>query len=147
MTAPPVGIERLVADPGPNRVEVYVTNEFKEVGVGIDQNGFITALEEVADSLLSLIDVSGVSEAEVLDDSGQRDVTDLDGDVDVIGHEAEGMDAVPESFSPIFEECVAVAPVGMTEEDILTTVAAENDMIDSAGIMDTGFASHGESLR
>lgn len=56
------------------------------------------------------------------------------------------MDAAVELFSDALEDQVQTVPVVISEENRLAGVAAKDDMIDSAGIMDAGFAWHGAML-
>jgi len=61
----------------------------------------------------------------------------------VVGHEAKGVDTVAEPAGPFLNQQIEPVTVGVGEENGLTAVATENDVIKSAGDMDAWFACHG----
>jgi hypothetical protein len=67
---------------------------------------------------------------------GKRDVADLQGQVDMIGHEAESVNAVAESAGSFLEQKVETVTVVVGKEDGLAGVTPKNDMVESAGKMD-----------
>jgi len=76
-----------------------VADQFEEIAVDIDQKCFITSLEQMAHALFTAAYKTGISEAQVLHDAGKGDVADLNGKMDMIGHETEGMYTVPISLN------------------------------------------------
>jgi hypothetical protein len=68
MAAPRPGIH-CCGRPGANRVEVDVTNQLQQIGVGIDEECLVPALKDVAGAALSEIDPLGVSEGDVPHDA------------------------------------------------------------------------------
>lgn len=141
MTRPSV-IERIFVDTGSYWIEVNVSNQLKEVSISVQKNGLVAALKQVADSFFAVVDVAGVTKAEILDDFCQWDFADLDGKVDVVGHQAEGVEAMPKTVHSFPEQMIEAGTISNAEKNILPTVATENDVIDCTGIMNTRFASH-----
>ena len=47
---------------------------------------------------LAGINIPCVAECDILHDLGEGDVTNLDNQMNMVGHQAEGMDTMPESF-------------------------------------------------
>lgn len=64
----------------------------------------------------------------------------------MIGHAAEGMDPTVEALHPFLKKEVKSVAVGIIEKDRISGIAAKDDVIESTGIMKTGFARHVESL-
>jgi hypothetical protein len=48
--------------------------------------------------------------------------------VDIIAHQAEGVDMMPEPLDPLLQQEIEASPVSVIEEDGLTRVAAQGDM-------------------
>ena len=92
------------------------------------------------------VDPLGVTERDILHDAGKWDIFHLDNQMDMVGHEAERVYAMAESLNPFLQEKVKAVPVLITEKDVLFAIATENDMVNSAGIMDAGFASHAGTI-
>jgi len=89
---------------------------------------------------------AGIPEREVLHDSGKLDVGHLNGQMDVIRHQAESMDAVSVTLSPFLQKEEEAAAVFVVCEDILFAVSSENDMIQRAGIMKPRFPCHAQRI-
>jgi hypothetical protein len=64
----------------------------------------------------------------------------------MIGHEAEGVDAVTEPAGSFLEEEIKTVPVIISEENGLTAVTPKDDVVKSTGEMDAWFASHVEII-
>jgi hypothetical protein len=62
--------------------------------------------------------------------------------MDMVGHEAEGVNAVTEPAGSFLEEEVETVTVVISVENGLTVVTPENDVVESAGEMDAWFACH-----
>jgi hypothetical protein len=52
------------------------------------------------------------------------------------------MDSAAELLDGVLEDQVEAIPVAIVEEDRVAGVAAEDDVVDGAGIMDAGFTGH-----
>ena len=124
-----------------------VAHQFEQITVRIDQQGFVSPLEKMAGFFVSAIKVLRIAKAEVLHDPGQGYFADLDGEVQMVGHQAECMDAMAEPHGALLQQKVEPAAIRRIGEDNLPVIAAENDMIEGAGEMDSGFSGHGEILK
>jgi hypothetical protein len=62
--------------------------------------------------------------------------------VDVVGHEAKAVDAATETLHSILKKQVESVPVPFIEENRISGIAAKDNMVDSAGIMNAGFTRH-----
>lgn len=60
----------------------------------------------------------------------------------MIGHETEGVNAVAKPTNPFLEKEVETVTVIFSEENGLTAVTPENDVVKSTGEMDAWFACH-----
>ena len=64
----------------------------------------------------------------------------------VIGHQTKGVDPVPEAVYPIGQQRIEEVPVAGSQEHILACVAAQNDVVQTAGDVQPWFAGHGLML-
>ena len=64
----------------------------------------------------------------------------------VIAHQSEGMHPAAEATHPFGEQLVEELPIPRSEEHILPGVAAQDDVIKTAGDVQTGFAGHASNL-
>jgi hypothetical protein len=62
--------------------------------------------------------------------------------MDVVSHQAEGMNPTTELFDCILKDEIETKPVAITKENPIAGISSEDDVIDSAGIVDAGFTSH-----
>ena len=63
------------------------------------------------------------------------------GQVDMIAHEAAGVDTMEEPFDPFLQKEIEPSPVSIIKEDELPGVAAEDDVIHRSGIVNSRFPS------
>lgn len=123
-----------------------IAHQFKEVGVGIDENGLIPTMEKMANASVSSVDPGCVPERQVLHHTGEGDVSHLDEKVDMVRHKAKRVNAVVEPLGSLLEKEVKAVPVGIVEEHVVAGIPAENDMVDGTWIMDTWFTWHDQIL-
>ena len=60
----------------------------------------------------------------------------------MIGHQAEGMHAVAEALDTLGHEFIEIAPISRRKENILARIAAQDDVIETAGDVKARFAGH-----
>lgn len=131
---------------GAHRIQVEVRDQFKKIRIGIDQDSLVAPLEKMAGSFHPPIDPGGIAEGDVVHDAGKRDFSGLDGEMDVVCHEAEGVNVIAVFFSSFLQEQVKAASVAIFEEHFLSGVPSQNDVIEGAGIVYALFAGHGGSI-
>ncbi|MNC84619.1 hypothetical protein D3C83_01770 [compost metagenome] len=138
-----VGVSRGLPDhPSAHRVEVDVANQGEPVGISIDEVSLEAAFEQVTNPLEPCVEVAGVAEGKVLHADGQRAIASLKGEVQMIGHQAEGVDPVAVTLDPFSEEFVEALPVFLLEENVLARIAAQDNVIEATGHVEARFASH-----
>lgn len=120
-----------------------VADQFQQVAVGIEQKRLVPPLEEMSGAFVFTIDKLGVAKPDILHDPGEGNVSDLKGEMNVRGHEAIGMDARPEALDAFLEQQEKSRTVTRIEEDVLATITAKDDVVNSAGIMKSRFTWHG----
>jgi hypothetical protein len=86
----------------------------------------------------------GIPEGKVLHDAGEGNVACLDHQMNMVSHEAEGVDAMAETLDTFLQKKKEAGAVFFGEKDILSGIASQNDMVEGAEIMESGFACHGE---
>lgn len=77
---------------GSDRIKVDVGGEFFQVLVGLDQDRLVPPLEQVARFSVPPIEPLSISQSYALHDSGKRGLCNLNLQMDVVCHEAEGVD-------------------------------------------------------
>lgn len=127
---------------GAHRVEMNVANQGEAVTISIDEKGLEAALEEVACLLSPRIDMARIAEGEVLHAGGEGLLARLESEVQMIGHQAKGMNLVAEATHAFFDQFIEPCAVFSAEEDVLTGVTAQDDVVEAAGHVQARFASH-----
>jgi hypothetical protein len=95
-------------------------------------------------SVVPPVDPLGITEGKVLHDAGERDVAYLDCQMNMVHHEAIGMDSMAETLDSFLKKEIEAGAVFVGKKDILPGIAPQDDMIEGAGKMEAGFACHGE---
>lgn len=126
-----------------DRVQMQVAHQRQAITILIDKERVEAPLKHVPDLSAPGIEIAGVSKRKVLHAGGQLNVTDLQNEVQVIGHQAEGMNPVAEADNAFRKQVVEILSVVTGEEHILPSIAAQNDVVQTTGNMQSGFASHG----
>ena len=83
----------------------------------------------------STVYVTGIAETNILDYAGQGDITNLDSQMDVIRHQAIGMDSMLVSLNAFLKEKKQFASILLVKKYVLTSVASQDDMVTSAWVM------------
>jgi len=141
MSAPGIFLGHL-HNAGSNGVEMDIAGQLHKVGIRIDQHSLEPALEKMTAAAAPPVDPAGVPESDVLHDAGQMNFSNLDRQVDVGGHEAEGMDAMPVTCSSFLQKQIEAITVGIFKEDVLAAVAAQHHVVHSSRIVDSWFSCH-----
>jgi len=127
---------------GSDRIQMDVAYEFQEVTVGVNQDRLIAPLEQVPAATLVSVHPPRVSKREILDDGGQSDPADLDDQVHMVRHPAVAVHAIPETADPFGNEVFHLPVIPLPEEDGLTAIAAQDDVVYPPGNVDTRFPCH-----
>jgi hypothetical protein len=141
MAAPEVGVDP-VHCLCPKRVPVDVFDQAEKIGIPIAQNRLISPLEEVAYGLVSPVEVHSVRLAHPLHELGKRDVLSLNEQMNMIAHENVGIDADAHAVLVDGQGEEIFLEVGNILENALPLVAADDDMVKSAGEFYAGFSWH-----
>lgn len=119
-----------------------IADKFQEIAVGINEERFIPALKQMTHLLPPTVHIAGITKTYILDNAGQRHLTDLYCQMHMVRHQTVGMEAMLVSFYAFLEEKKEPASILLIKEYIMPCVAAKDDMVTSARIMETGFSSH-----
>jgi len=141
MAAP--GIAPGVADhSGPNRIEMEITYQRQPISVVIHQKGLEAPLEHMPDPVESGVQMAGVAEGKILHAGRQARFPGLKRQMQVIGHQAEGVNSVTETLHAFGEQIIEVPSICVSQEHVLARIAAQDDVVQTTGGMKSGFASH-----
>lgn len=132
MAAPAIGL-RVVDDAGPHRVQVNVADQLFQVAVPLHQDGSVASLEQMSRSPVLPIDEPGVAAGKDLHEDGEGLCAGLNRHVHVIGHPAIGVQAMLITGQAVSQESLPFAAVFIVEEDGLAAVAAQDNVIEPAG--------------
>jgi len=70
-----------------------IANQSQQVLILIADNGFVPSLEQIADFAMAAVEVLRVRLLQFLHEFGQRTAAGLKKQVDVVGHQAIGIDS------------------------------------------------------
>jgi hypothetical protein len=110
--------------------------------LGLDEDGFVTPTENVAEEFVAMVEANGVGAQEPAHALHEIGVWRLDDSVKVVGHEAIGMDLKAGFFAGFGKGLEEIVTVHILEENILATIASAHDVIDRAGKLHSIFAWH-----
>ena len=100
----------------------------------------------MACSFLSAVQVSGITQTDILHDPGQRHLTDLDCQMYVVGHQAKSVNTMSVFFHAFLEKKIKARPVGLGEKNVLSAVSPQDNVVNCAGIVNAWFSSHAFSV-
>lgn len=83
-----------------------------------------------------------VAETHVLNNLRERCVGDLDSQMDMAVHQAEPVNTVSEPGDPLLQEIEEVKSVAVFQEDRLTVVAPQHDMVQATMEMNAWWPCH-----
>lgn len=104
MAAPEV-LVRSRSCTGTHRVEMYVPDEFRQIGVPVAEKRFIPPLKQVADLVIFSVEVLGVGEVDHLHDAGDRFLRCLDEQMHMVSHQDV---CIEDKSAPVFVSADAV---------------------------------------
>jgi len=73
---------------------VDVLKQGQEVFVPVEEDGFVSALKQMADGAVSAVKAQGVALIDALEDLGKRCFACFDQEMDVVTHEDIGIEAI-----------------------------------------------------
>jgi len=124
------------------RVVVDVAKERYQVCIRIDQDRVITPLEEMTGGLKPRLDSPSVLAGDEQHDFAERRVVDLDQHVDVIGHVAVRMNVRTAHVDHLAEDGRQQPTIGNAEENVLSMITAQRDVIHRAWCVNTRRSRH-----
>ena len=115
------------------RVQDGVTGQLKQVAVLFDQNGFEASLKYVADALMAAVESLGIHAVQLAHAFREVGIRGFDNQMIVVGHLAIGVTNPVEPFADFPERFKPSQTIFIGKENILASVAARSNVIDSAG--------------
>lgn len=145
--AGPRVVGRIGAHARANRVELDIAVAAQQVGVAIDEGGFVAAFPERARAAVAIVDVANVTPPQRLHEAGDL-ATALRGhqQVHVVGHQYIGVNLAAVAQRDFPEVLQIAMPIGIGEEAGLAIVAALDNVLGNAGEVDARPACHGRLL-
>ena len=119
-----------------------VAHQGLECRLGRYQGRPVTALEEMTAAAILSVKPASVSKQEVVGDMRQRFVGDFDGHMDVVGHPAIGVVAMPEALDAVAQEPLEGPSITLGQEDRLAVVTASDEVIEGSTVVLSRFPSH-----
>jgi len=120
-----------------------VAHQGQPVSILVDQESLEASLKYMACPPKPRIEKTCVAKRQVLHSPRQFKITNLQKKVEVIGHQAEGVDPVAETYDTFGEQSVEEMPVARGEEHILLGVSTQDYVVQTTRDVQSGFASHG----
>ena len=108
---------------GTHRIQMNISNQLQQIAIPIHQEGLVSSLKQMTHPFVATVDPARVPEAYVLHPSGQRNMTRLDGQMDVIAHTTEPMHPITKPPDAFLQQAIQVSIIVVFKEDVLSTVA------------------------
>ena len=124
------------------RVQVDIPDQRKKIGIGIDQDGVIPALEQVTGRLEALLEPTRVATCNPQDEFSKRRVRDLCQQVNVIGHPAVRVHAYAKVANRRGNDFVEELAVFRRAKDILPVITPEGHMVEPARLVQAKWPGH-----
>lgn len=132
---------------GADGIEVDVVAELAEGGAGLDEEGFVAALEEVTALITEAIETIGEGGLKPLHAGNKVAFGGFEREVEMVAHEDVGMEA-PAGFAAGFPEAGREGGAGGGGgEDISAVITAIDDVVNGAGVFEAKFAGHSAKKR
>lgn len=129
-----------------HRVQVNVSDDFKQVGIGIQQQRLVAPLEDVPGTSLGKVYPFCISQGKILHDSGKWYVAYLHDEMGVVCHETKTMYAVSEPLHCLLKDLEEPKTVAVIEKDRSTGVATKDNVVHCAGKIDAWFTWHAKRI-
>lgn len=140
--AGPFPVVREFHHAGSDRVQDNVAADFKEMRVLLDDDGLISALEEVSRSSMPVIEKLGIDAVHLAHAESEVTVRRLDEKMVVVVHEAVGMAKPAVPLIDMLKRPKKVLTVLIVLEHGFLFVATRGHMINSTGILYTKWTGH-----
>jgi hypothetical protein len=131
---------------GPQRVQVNMAGQFKQVGILLGEDGFLAVVKEVPDPPVPAVERPGIPAEQPLQDSGDGGGAGSQQEVEVVGDQRPG---VTEGLGLFDDGCKAadeVVAVGVVRKDLPPLDAAADYVVQRTGGVYAGFARRNGSV-
>jgi hypothetical protein len=148
MTQAAPGIRRQVLfraqQSGSRWIQVHVIASGFEVPctTTIDNQGLVTATEEVAKKLVPAIETAGVSSQQPFHTNGQIGLGCFDDQVKMVGHQAPGMEPPSGFLTGLAQSSEKEIVVNIILENRFPSIPTVHDVVESPGVLHTQFPGH-----
>ena len=116
---------------------MYGAGELKKIAVAIDEDSFVSSLEQVTAPVSLRIEIGSVRAADEMHDGTEVCVGRLPQQMIVIPHEDIGMEDKAIPFPDLFQILLELSIVLVAEEDLLPFVSPAGNMIEGVFILNT----------
>jgi hypothetical protein len=106
-----------------------VAGQFSQISVRIHEHCLATPLKKMTRSIVTPVGPPGVTKTQILQNSRKRDLSHLDRQVYVGGHETESVDTMAKSFNPFLDKKAEASPILIIKENTLPVIAAQDDVV------------------
>jgi hypothetical protein len=121
---------------------VNITDKFEQITLLLAKNRFIAVLEKVAAPLMSPVKADCVPGEYFPHQITQRSVPGTDQEMKVVGEKGPGQALTTGLEQSLFEPAKKIVAVPFAEKNLLTIMAADDNVVDSAGEVDSLMSGH-----
>ena len=126
----------------PHGIEVNVAGEDPEIGLVLDQFRPIASLEEMPAEPMTASPPVGIGREQQLHTPGEVGSGRFEHQVEMIGHQHEGVEDPPRTMNCLLQPAEQPLPVRVVANNVLPGVAAGHDVVNRISILDTKAARH-----
>src|SRR6185503_19715689 len=116
--------------PCPHRIQMDVPDEFAEIAIGLTEDRFVAPLKHVADLFVLAIVILAVAGQHSLHDSAKGIVLHLDQEMDVIRHQAVGVEIEWQLGFLVLKDAGESEVVIVRAKDLAAIIATRDDVIE-----------------
>jgi hypothetical protein len=121
---------------------MYVAQQFFQIFVFLDKNCPIPPFEQMARSEDFPIEKPRVATGDESHESGEGLYIDLDRHMYMVGHPAIGMEAMPVANECLLNYVFPLIAIFAIDKNGLSTIASQNDMVETARQVEPWSARH-----
>ena len=114
-------------------IENDIARQFEEVTVTLNQNRFITPLEDMPDPPVNAVEALRIHAVELAHAASEIGFGRFDQEMIVIGHLTPGVADPVEALADLAEDFKPADSIGVGQIDTFAPIATRGDVVDTAG--------------
>jgi hypothetical protein len=124
---------------------VNIADKLEQVGLRINEYRLESAVKQVSESPITLVEPLSVPKTAVVKDSGKGLDGHLNCQMDMFVHATEAVNAVVKTTGAFPQKSIKAPPILFVEKELLFRIPPQNHMVNRPRNVNTRFSGHGSS--